>query len=290
MDIAQVWTSAFGAKLAIRPETQHKQCGICVRHKTILKKLGADRLAREGQMNQYQLHLKRQFNDRSVYWSNRAQSRLRQLLPCGTLTLSCIIDGIDHSKLKFPRSMIILSKEMSGFLRPSMDMVGCICHGYGIWMINTLPHVAKDSCLTIDILTHMLHCLSVDGLDCRSADLRLQSDNTTRETKNNVTLRWLSCLVGSHRLRRGELNCLSTGHSHEDIDQVFSIVTNTIQREKELHQPSDFCAALERLLADQSFRPHERIRQVELVTSVREWTHGFCSKLLLFNKSVFLIM
>ena len=225
-------------------------------------------------MCQYEKHLKRQFADRGVYWATRAQSRLRQLLPNGHITLSCIIDGIDHSKFRFPRSMVSLSKDMSSFIRPCMDMIACICHGYGLWLIQTLPFVAKDSSLTCDILTHVLHCLSVDGLDCRSVDLRLQSDNTVRETKNNGTLRWLSMLIGSHRLARGELRCLSTGHSHEDVDQCFSVVSNYIQKEKELHVPDDFTRVLTELVSDRTFRPHERIRKVELVSKVREWFPG----------------
>ena len=83
-------------------------------------------------------------------------------------------------------------------------------------------------------------------------------------------------LVGSHRVARGELNCLSTGHSHEDIDQCFSIISNHIQKEKELHVPDDFTRVLTQLLSDPSFRRHEKIRKVELVTKVREWFPG-CS-------------
>ena len=225
-------------------------------------------------MAQYQRHLHRVFEDRSRYWSARTQSRLKQIVSSGNLVVSCIIDGIDHSKFRFPRSLVTMSKEMAAFVRPTMDMVACLAHGHGVWMIPTLPHVAKDSSLTVDILTHVLHSLAERGVDCRTVDFRLQSDNTTRETKNNVTLRWLGFMIGSHRLRRGTLSCLSTGHSHEDIDQAFSVVSNWIQREKELHVPEHFCKVLERLLADSTFRLQDcSIRKVHLVSAVREWYH-----------------
>lgn len=270
----QVWGESFSEKMAIRPESQHKQCHICVRHKCILKGLGNDRLSRARQMDEYRRHLARQYQDRVAYYRNRSQSRLKQLLPEGVKTLAVIIDGMDHGKYKFPRTFAMCSKELAGLNRPSLDLVCCIAHGYGLWMIATLPHVCKDSNLNVDILSHVLHCLMEKGLDCRTVSFKIQCDNTVRECKNNVTLRWLGCLVSSHRLKRAEVNSLTSGHSHEDVDQHFSVLSHAIQKEKELHVPEDFVRMLQKLHEDHSLRPEDPVRRVELVSAVREWKHG----------------
>lgn len=268
----QVWSTTFANKLAVRPETQHKQCGVCIRHKAIMRLLGSDRNGRDSQMKQFSLHLRKQYMDRCVYWALRSQSRLKELLPNGTRVISMIVDGLDHSKVKFPRSQLIqCSKDMQGFQRPNMDLVACLIHGHGVLLTLTLPHVAKDSNLTADILHHAVHRVIESGVDARLVDLHLQADNTTRETKNNCTLRALASLVATHRLKRGQLSCLRTGHSHEDVDQYFSCISDAIQKHRELHHPQAFIDMFTEMHQDRQVRPNEPFRHIQLVSSVREW-------------------
>ena len=277
----QVWTSSFLHKLAIRPRSQHQQCGLCVRHKALIKRLANDTHSRTAQMHEYSRHLKRQYADRVEYWTVRTQSRLRQPISTGNTIISLIIDGLDHSKLRFPRAELVMSsKEVSSFIRPNLDLQACLAHGYGIFCYLTWPTVHKDSNATADMLSNVMRQIcqreQSDGssFDCRCTELHLQSDNTTRETKNNTTLRLLSSWVGGSLLKRAVFSNLMTGHSHEDIDQWFSVCSSWIQDEKLLEQPSDFKISLERLLSNPQVREHEPIRRVELLTSVRDWRLG----------------
>ena len=172
------------------------------------------------------------------------------------------------------------SKEMSAFVRPNLDLTLCIAHGYGLCMGVSWPWVAKDSNATADMVLHTVHTVAEaearkrTQFELRSTDLYLQCDNTPRETKNMTLLRLLSSMVSAHLIHRAQLQCLQSGHSHEDVDQAFSLVSAAIQDETELEDPAAFCACLERLLSRNNFRPLECERWVKLVTCSREWNLG----------------
>lgn len=140
--------------------------------------------------------------------SGRSQSRLRNLLPNGTQLVQLIIDGLDHSKTKVPRLPCLVSKDYSSFNRPTLDLTRCLAHLFAVYLFPSLPFVPKDSNLMSDVLMHVLHSLAEGGLDLRSVDLRLQSDNTSRECKNNCVLRCAAGLVGLSRVKRFQLQNL----------------------------------------------------------------------------------
>lgn len=71
-----------------------------------------------------------------------------------------------------------------------------------------------------------------------------------------------------------QLNFLESGHSHEDIDQYFSSLSNLIESRREIHTPDQFVAVLDRFMQDASIRPHEESRFVYKVDAVRDWKLG----------------
>ena len=225
-------------------------------------------------MRQYTLHLERQYKDRTTYWDSRMESRLKTTLSSGMQTISAIVDGLDHSKMRWPRSFACNSKEWGQFVRPNLDLTACIIHGHAVMLTATWPWVEKAASLNIDICAHALSHVAAAGTDTRNCQFLLQADNTSRESKNNPTLRWMGFMVGASKLRRCELRCLSTGHSHEDVDQYFSCVSNHIQSKKEIPSPQRFVETLEEFMENRQIRPYEPHREVNLVTSVRDWKHG----------------
>ena len=218
-------------------------------------------------MAEFERHLQRQYSDRTIYWAARSASRILSL-PSGRRTIAMITDAIDHGKYRYPRSQVTTSKELSGFLRPAMDCTTVIVHGHLVLNALSEPYLRKDSSWSTELLSHAIHSLP---LDLRSAEVAIQSDNCSRETKNNTLARWAGTMVGLHRVHRMELRFLSTGHSHEDVDQYFSAMSNMLERHCELHRPCDFIEALEGWLSDPSVRPHEPLRSSKLVGRVRNW-------------------
>jgi ribosomal 50S subunit-associated protein YjgA (DUF615 family) len=60
--------------------------------------------------------------------------------------------------------------------------------------------------------------------------LRIQADNCTRENKNIYMFALCAALVGLAHFQEVQLCFLIVGHTHEDIDQHFSIISNTLKR------------------------------------------------------------
>ena len=84
------------------------------------------------------------------------------------------------------------------------------------------PTVPKDRNTQIELLSHLLTRLQKKhGLDLSQMRATIKCDNCCRELKNNPLLRWLASLVSSGTTRAARLRNLRSGHSHEDIDQIF---------------------------------------------------------------------
>jgi hypothetical protein len=60
--------------------------------------------------------------------------------------------------------------------------------------------------------------------------LRIQADNCTRENKNVYMFALCAALVGLGYFQEVQLCFLIVGHTHKDIDQHFSIISNTLKR------------------------------------------------------------
>ena len=70
-----------------------------------------------------------------------------------------------------------------------------------------------------------------------------------------------------------ELRFLQSGHSHEDVDAWFSVLSNVIESHKHLQTPQDFQRLLQDFLTDLTQRPHElHWRDVVLVNAIRDWS------------------
>ena len=99
--------------------------------------------------------------------------------------------------------------------------------------------------------------------------MSLHSDNTCKETKNNTVLRTCALLTALHRAKRCQLQKLQTGHSHEDIDQWFSVIDGVKEQFAKFHVPGDFEHILNshfRLLESRRTEPE---REAFIVDSVR---------------------
>ena len=52
----------------------------------------------------------------------------------------------------------------------------------------------------------------------------LQADNTVSQTKNQYATAFCSHLVGMQKFSTVTMNFLMVGHTHEDIDQLFTLI------------------------------------------------------------------
>ena len=211
----RVWHEEFGAILQFRATSSHAICSTCVRHKLLIKNFAGHMRARQAQVEHLANHLKSQYLDRLCYWDLRAQSRIR----C-TLEILIILDGMDQNKFLYPRSDLFRSKELATMNRLKAHITGAILHGRAIFFWVSPADVKKDANSCIECVAFCLNELSKE-LDLSKVVLNLQSDNTSREVKNNHMLRFLSALT-VHGALVGRGLIASSLFSCVDVDALAS--------------------------------------------------------------------
>ena len=269
----EVWQEDFRHLLRIRKQNHHARCNQCIRHRMIIRKLGNCLPARRAQVAELQKHLRRQYADRQVYWHFRSLSRLAASSAAPT-TVTAIIDSMDCAKHSWPKAQCMSAKEFASWPRPKLSSTTLLIHGF-VQLTVMSPHfVSSNSSRTIEILSHGLSALVADGYDLRSTHLVLQGDNASKELKNNSVLQWAASQVALMRVHQCTLSFLTSGHSHEDIDAYFAVVSQWLDRFPELHTVGDFQRCLTTMLDNKQVRPCEPHREVCVIDRFRDWTHS----------------
>jgi len=216
-----------------------------------------------------QRHLERQHRDRQVYYAARARSRLAATT-LGQLEITAILDSMDAAKHAWPRSRSMNSKVFSSFNRPRLTSTSLLVHGHMVLLALSPSLVTSGSSRTCEILSAGLSKLAAK-IDFRSVWLNLQADNSSKEVKNVGALRLVGLWICLHKLGGAQISFLSSGHSHEDIDAMFSVIRAHLERNHELPTPLAFRDCLRSFFDDPHHRPHERLRCVELLSRYKDW-------------------
>ena len=134
----------------------------------------------------------------------------------------------------------------------------------------TEADVKKDSNTSIELLAHALEKLAASGVRLEATDLVVQADNTCRECKNNPMIRFLAAQVSCGHLRSATMSYLRSGHSHEDIDQVFGRLAQHIMKVKRIETSDDLCDVVQDFV-NKTARPHEKGRFCVKLDRTRDW-------------------
>lgn len=245
--------------LKFRHVGQHARCTTCT-------KLGKLRqLARTNDEKavvraQHQAHVQGVLEDRRVYSRMQALSTQScvvkfgapEEIPAENSVLSLCIDGMDQSKFRIPRNLV-LTKQFEKSWRPHEHCVGVLAAGVLDMFYLMGPLVKSDSSLTLSLLSHSLDIVE-SALKRRGrampAHLTIQMDNTARENRNQYVVKWASWLVVRGVFRSVQLHFLLVGHTHINVDQKFSTIATELSRQHTFEDPEEtcFCAIPENLL------------------------------------------
>jgi hypothetical protein len=105
--------------------------------------------------------------------------------------------------------------------------------------------------------------------------IAIQSDNTVAQAKNQWVLLWLALLVKVGCFETATLNFLRVGHTHEDIDQFFSLVVSLILRCPEFQSATELLTYLEAELQPK-FQAKSESLCTQVVSGVRSWQSHLC--------------
>ena len=127
--------------------------------------------------------------------------------------LTAIIDGMDQSKFRLPRTGQRPSKLMARLFRPALHVVACWCHGGLLNVYVANDNLKKDSNTQNEVLALTLGELLGRCGGQLPLGLHVQMDNCYREGKNHFFLLALLLYVLRGCFRWAAAGFLRTGHS-----------------------------------------------------------------------------
>ncbi|XP_066267510.1 uncharacterized protein [Branchiostoma lanceolatum] len=223
-----MWNT-FYPHVSIKTCSLFTKCTICVR---LSRKLASTRdpLKRKEIKTIRERHDKRQMIERAAYYQRRESAKKDP-----EKYLSLIIDGMDQAKTFLPHFVGDKSKDITSADQMKVHVSGVISHGHGLRATYLdFFEYKHDSNLTLNLLLKVLRALSLEKP--LPPILYIQADNCYRENKNKFMLAFLDMLVHMKIFREVQLSFLIVGHTHEDIDQMFSRIADKL-RHQEAHTP-----------------------------------------------------
>ena len=166
-------------------------------------------------------HVAKQRKERDAYYIHRERAIMYP-----ESYLSIIIDGMGQDKTNLPigSSKIELGKNLE------QRIVGVKVHGVKNYTFVLEKSVRGGANLMADVLRRVLLDLEKLGkLPTRNPTLYVQFDNCS-ENKNKTLFSFLDHLVESGVFKTVNVGFLMKGHTHDDIDQFFSVISKHLRK------------------------------------------------------------
>ena len=263
----RVWHDVFRKILKIGRFGKHAMCNDCYQMKQniTLAATYADKLVFSKQLT---THLERQWRDRMVYWRMRAHARKTD-----ANWLVIIVDGADQAKFRVLKS-VETPKSVQGLWRPKMKVVGAWAHGCELafnFVEEDMPH---NNNLTMEILMQSLDRILRNLADGERfpCHLWVQMDNCQGDNKSGHMCKWFSWLVDKGIFRTAVASYLQVGHTHEDIDFLFSVMSTGIAKMQQWDTPQQMADCVQRNMTSHVTRTMNNIPVVSgMLPAVRNW-------------------
>ena len=195
--------------IKLRKQMRFAKCDTCVTNRETIRhsmSVTEKQQARDVLKAHYALVKK----ERHTYYAKRALA-----IKHPELYLSMIIDGSDMANYGLPY-FHVNTKAQTGW-KMRFGLMGVIVHGIAARAYMYHKHWSNDSNLTIEVIHRTLSTLQT-----LPPTLYLQLDNAASSNKNRYVFGYLAFLVQKRVFETIELTFLPVGHTHEDIDQMFS--------------------------------------------------------------------
>ena len=268
-----VWPVLLGwcLNIGLRKKCQHAQCDTCWAFSQYIHAGRATPAEKRLKAAEWQLHIKAQYADRVLYWHMRWASRAPDS------SILCIIcDGLDRSKGTYPQWSFRAPKELEKQHRPRLVIHASMSHGYSCdFYISEEECTIHGASYILEILTRTIgrvkQIRAERGLPM-VRHLCIQSDNTVAACKNAETALFMGILTRRFAFDSTNICYLRKGHTHEDVDFIFSLLLARVLRKIRVHTPLDLVqgihAGMESLLLSKGYQRH-----VDHVSHVRDFGH-----------------
>ena len=274
--LLRVWNDRWKHVLIFRNEGQGKRCKICA-------KLDEQRLQATTEEERANLaeeknrHIKEIMMDREINMRiNRIAEHDAENPTVDGLgqILKITIDGMDQAKFRCPRNLNSTA-EFDGLWRPSLHVCGAIVHGHLECYFIMGGDTAKDANMNATVVSRVLDLTAEKIGDQHSMpqSLILAADNTTRESKNQHFMNYNGHLVTGERFESAELNYMTVGHTHNELDQRFSSVATLLNKAPVLEDPEDFAEWIRKHVIPARGR-QLHVEVLDSTYDFQKWFHG----------------
>jgi hypothetical protein len=169
---------------------------------------------------------------------------------------------------------------LTGTHRPKSQLCACMAHGYVTKCFMTDDTVNHGSSHFIEVLFQTLEEVAAV---CRQRNKPvpkhavLQVDNTVSQAKNGIVAMILAWLVTTGIFVTLDLMLLLVGHTHEDIDQFFSLCKQIARGLGWYETPTQLLDELRNKLHDRVEGRNERLvcKTLAAVRDYKSWSRSF---------------
>ena len=212
-----IWANDPGiAHIRLRKHLRFALCPLCVKFMSARYHTMAEVDRNKLKTSEF-LHSRFVRAERQSYYNRRRLACLHK-----TEYFSVIIDGADQAAYSMPH-FAMLDKDTAQAMRIRNHLFGAIVHGRALYGFSYLDNCKHGTNLTIQALHLVLLKEWIRGGRTRLPRvLFLQLDNCSKQNKSQYLIAYLGLLVGWDVFEEVILSFLPVGHTHEDIDQLFS--------------------------------------------------------------------
>lgn len=251
----------------------HLRCDMCYEYRQKMLQSDND-MDRKKYAHLLQMHNAVQDGERKEYAENciRAHNNPDDYI-------SIIIDAMSEIALPWSKIKTHQRDEALQRARLKMNVYGLINHAYNISEFYThLNTFGKNTNVVTSIIWQHLRSIYARP-ECKKLprNLFVQLDNTVSQNKNNQMFFFLGYLVGVGIFDKVQLSFLLVGHTHADIDQLFSNVLRCCMMDV-IFSPQEFAAHASALFSADRLGVKRRhtVKELQSVWDFKTWLepHG----------------
>ena len=270
----KMWRKEFPHVGVTRLKGTLAMCSKCALYTSLMKTAPTTELY-EKYAKIRQKHIDFSRRQREVYYRNR-NFAMDNKEKC----VSMIMDGMDQRKTYLP---VVRRREKNDRVDLiKQKLLGVKVHGHGNFVYVAQPPLKTGANFTLECFVRTINKLDAlyqKNNQALPSRVKVQLDNAS-DNKAYVVLAFMSFLVEREIFEEVDLNFLMVGHTHEDIDQYFSVISrkfNTLifkERHKGVYTFEEFQGAVRDAFLKEEFVP----RCVDLVQANHDfqtWLSGF---------------
>ena len=144
-------------------------------------------------------------------------------------SMCLIVDGMDQNTTMVPKLRQAVKGIEGRYVKT--HLCGILVHGEDLYSDVWIDsHHKHDSNQVITSIMNVINDVKDRCGGLLPPVLCIQADNCGRENKNQYMFALCAALVGLGYFAEVYLSFLLVGHTHEDIDQRFTVISSTLKR------------------------------------------------------------